>query len=81
MFSCEAKQGKMRGMSCRDDEIGLRKTRALRQRAANTTNDASLPRDRNAVNLTCHTPLYRLGEAKRLIFMAWLVVTDQPKSE
>jgi hypothetical protein len=33
------------------------------------------------MDLTSHTPLHRLGETKRLIFMAALAVTDQPKSE
>jgi hypothetical protein len=53
----------------------------LRKRGANATNDASLPCDRNAVNVTCHKPLHRLGEAKRLVFMTGLAVTDQPKCE
>ncbi len=81
VFSREANQGKVRGVSRSDDEIGLRQIRALHQRATNTTNDAPLPCDQNAVDLTRRKPLYRLGEAKRLVFMAGLAVTDQPKCE
>jgi hypothetical protein len=64
-----------------DDEVGLGKTSALRQRGANATNNATLPCDRNAVNVTCHMPLHRLGKAKRLVFMARLAVTEQPEGE
>ena len=81
VFSRKAKQGKMRGMTRRDDEIGLRKTSALRQYGTNAPNDSPLPCDRNAMNVTRHTPLHRLGKAKRLVFMAGLAVTDQPKCE
>jgi hypothetical protein len=63
VFSREAKQGKMRGVTRSDDEIGLRKTSALRQRGANAANDAPLACDRNAMNVTLLTPLHRLGEA------------------
>jgi hypothetical protein len=69
----------MRGMTCRDDEIGLRETSTLRQCGTNAPNDASLPCDQNTVDVTCHTPLHRFGEAKRLVFMAGLAVADQPK--
>ena len=79
VFSREVKQRKMRGVTRRDDEIGLRKTSALRQRGVNATNYAPLPCDRNAINVTCRMSLHRLGEAKRLVFMAGLAVTDQPK--
>jgi hypothetical protein len=33
------------------------------------------------MDFTGRTPLYRLGKTKRLVFMAGLAVTDQPKSE
>jgi hypothetical protein len=48
----------------------------LRQCGANAAKKAHLPCDRNAVNVTCHKPLHRLGEAKRLVFMTGLTVTD-----
>jgi hypothetical protein len=81
VFSREAKQGKVRGMPRGDDEIGLRKTSALRQCGTNAAKKAALPYDGNLMDLTSHTPLHRLGKTKRLVFMAGLAVTDQPKSE
>ena len=81
VFSRKKEQGKMRGMTRSDDEIGRWEICTLRQCASNAAENPTLPRDRNAVNVTCHKPLYRLGEAKRLVFMAGLAVTDQPKSE
>ena len=68
-------------MPRRDDEIRRWKIGALHQRAANAAKNPTLTRNRNAVNLTWHTPLHRLGKAKRLVLMARLAVTDQPKSE
>jgi hypothetical protein len=76
VFSREAKQSKMRGMPRGDDEIGRWKFRASRKRDANAAKEAPLSRNRNAMDLTGHTPLHRLGKAKRLIFMAGLTVTD-----
>jgi hypothetical protein len=76
VFSREAKQGKVRGVTRSDDEVGRWKSRALRQCGANAAKKAHLPCDRNAVNVTCHKPLHRLGEAKRLVFMTGLTVTD-----
>ena len=64
-----------------DDEVWLGKFRTSRKRGANTAKEAPLPYDGNLMDLTSHTPLHRLGETKRLIFMAALAVTDQPKSE
>jgi hypothetical protein len=63
-----------------DDEVGLGEFRASRKRGANAGKEAPLPCDENAMDFTGHTPLHRLGKTKRLIFMARLAVTDQPKS-
>jgi hypothetical protein len=66
----------VRGVTRSNDEIGLGKFRASRKRDANAAKEAPLSRNRNAMDLTGHTPLHRLGKAKRLIFMAGLTVTD-----
>ena len=63
-------------MARRDDEVGLGKFRARCKRGTNATKEASLSRDRNAMNVAIHAPLHRLGKAKRLIFMAGLTVAD-----
>jgi hypothetical protein len=64
-----------------DDEVWLGKFRTSRKRGANAPKNTPLPCDRNAMDFTGRTPLYRLGKTKRLVFMAGLAVTDQPKSE
>lgn len=64
-----------------DDEVGLGKFRTSRKRGSNAAKEASLPCDGNPMDLASHTPLHRLGKAKRLVFMARLTVTDQPKCE
>jgi hypothetical protein len=64
-----------------NDEVGLRKFRTRCKRGANAAKNTPLPCDRNAMDFTGRTPLYRLGKTKRLVFMAGLAVTDQPKSE
>jgi hypothetical protein len=71
----------MRGMTRGDDEIGLGKLHTCRKRGSNAAKEAPLPCDGNAMDFTGHTPLHRLGKAKRLVFMAGLAVTDQPESE
>jgi hypothetical protein len=62
-----------------DDEVWLGKFRTSRKSGTNAAKEASLPCDGNSMDFASYTPLHRLGETKRLVFMARLTVTDQPK--
>ena len=64
-----------------DDEVGLGKFRTRCKRGTNAAKEAPFPCDGNTMDFTGHAPLHRLGETKRLVFMAGLAVTDQPESE